>query len=228
MARQLCSPRRTRPAVRGAMGVADNSSSAREPLPREDDLLRGLAEQLETAKATYGELRTEWRAARDHFLEATNDAAAVKGDVFIRRFRLQTAYDTNAPDPLFVQGASTFLSLRPRLKDPDQRRIVLAFEDCFAATFSPPGEDALPKYLLGKLGLGAWVSVTVGNSPWNPSLLRARRKRPSPALCPVPEGFAVPRVGSGCHRVPLGQGRVQQSRASRGERSVAPVEFRAA
>lgn len=116
-------------------------------LDNADSLVKRRTRELDLAEAEYGALSPQWCAAKDRLLEAVNQAAAARGEIFLRRLTLENRYSPDAPDPLLVQRpASTFLCLRSHPVGTDNRRILLEFDNCYAATFSPPAED-----LLGRL-----------------------------------------------------------------------------
>lgn len=129
--------------------------------------MRRLEDELESTKGAYGALSPEWKAAYERFLEAINDQAEAQGELFVRPVRLKYTFGPNDPAMLLVDRPKVRLYLEPWFDDPDQGPIELVFENCDAATFSPPNDEDLDRLSpLGPLGLGWWCCVTVGNSPW--------------------------------------------------------------
>jgi hypothetical protein len=104
--------------------------------------------------------------AHDRWLEAVNDLAAARGEMFIRRVETRFKYSPNDPPLLLMHSSPTCLYLRPWGFDDDQDPIRITFDRCVAATFSPPNDENTRLSPLNALGFGWWDPVTVGNSPW--------------------------------------------------------------
>jgi hypothetical protein len=129
-----------------------------------DDLVARRERRLHEAEDRHGAHTPEWVAAKDQLLEAVNALAAARGDLYLEPVVLNHRRSPNDPALLLLQGAQTHLYLEPF--DPDQGPIVLTFEQCHSATFSPPNDENLRLSPLHPLGFGWWASVIVRNSPW--------------------------------------------------------------
>lgn len=131
-----------------------------------DETVSRLENELQSIEAMHGLLSPETLAGRRRLLEAINDRAVARGELFIRQVELQRKFSPNHPAILLTEGPPTCLYLRPRFDDPDQGPIQLVFNKCYAASFSPPNDENLHLSPLDPLGFGWWDCVTVGNSPW--------------------------------------------------------------